>query len=458
MTDDRKDEKSSERAWEPRLPKEQIGENFREIRPPLSDDEALVEAQRCFYCPFDTPCTRGCPTNIDIPTFIRQIAEGDAKQAARTILSANIFGAVCARVCPVEKLCEQLCICDTIHGKPIQIGKLQRYATDRLMESGELPFRRGAPTGRRVAIVGAGPAGISAAFELARLGHGPVVFEKDNEPGGLDRYGIAEYKIDATFVRKELTYLLRIGGVELHVCEPPVNADELRHLQTSHDAVLLAVGLGPTRQLGIPGEELEGSEDALNFIRAIKTRPLDTIQVGSQVIVVGAGNTAVDAATQAKRLGASSVTIAYRRDRRFVKCTDHEFDLAQGDGCEWSWNATPLEVLGEDGRVAGVRFRDMRDPESAPYDLPCDHFIKATGQVAHPWLRDVEGLELSDNGTLRVDPLTWMTSIPGVFAAGDCVVRAKEVVNAVREGKAAALAIDGWLVNARPSEWAARGR
>jgi glutamate synthase (NADPH/NADH) small chain len=245
--------------------------------------------------------------------------------------------------------------------------------------------------------------------------------------------------------------------VELHVSEPPVNAAELRHLQTSHDAVLLAVGLGPTRQLGIPGEDLAGCDDALSFIRAIKTQPLDQVRVGSRVIVVGAGNTAVDAATQAKRLGASSVTIAYRRDRRFVKCTDHEYDLAVQDGCQWTWNVTPVEVLGDEGRVAGVRFCETGNP-SVPFDLPCDHFIKATGQVAHPWLREVDGLALTNNGTLRVDPITWMTSVPGVFAAGDCVVRAKEVVNAVHEGKAAALAIDGWLVHARPAEWAARDR
>lgn len=450
MNDDKQNKDS---RWTPRLPADRIRKNFEEVRVPLKDEEALLEAQRCYYCPHDTPCTRGCPTNIDIPTFIRQIAEGDPKGAARTILRDNIFGAVCARVCPVEKLCEQLCICQTTHGKPIPIGKLQRHATDRLIESGELPFQRGGPTGRRVAIIGAGPAGISAAFELARLGHGAVVFDKEHEPGGLDRYGIAEYKIDATFVRKELSYLLRIGGVELHMGEPAIDATELRHLLASHDAVLLAVGLGPTRELGIPGEELEGSEDALRFIRAIKTQPLHDVVVGSRVVVIGAGNTAVDAGTQAKRLGASSVTIAYRRDRNFVKCTDHEYDLAVADGCQWMWNATPIEVLGENGKVTGVRFRDSRDSSEAGFVMPCDHFIKATGQVAHGWLRGVEGLELEGNGTLKVDPLTWMTTVKGVFAAGDCVIRAKEVVNAVREGKSAALAIDGWLANGKPAFW-----
>jgi glutamate synthase (NADPH/NADH) small chain len=442
---DRSNEHDDE--WAPRLEAEELAKNFDDVRPPLSAEEALVEAQRCYYCPFDTPCTRGCPTHIDIPTFIRQIAEGDPKAAARTILQANVFGAVCARVCPVEKLCEQLCICQTTHGRPIPIGKLQRFATDQLLASGELPFQRLASTGRRVAIVGAGPAGIAAAFELARLGHGPVVFEKDQEPGGLDRYGIAEYKINAAFVRKELGYLLSIGGIDLHVNQPPVDAAELRHLLASHDAVLLAIGLGPTRQLGIPGEDLAGSEDALQFIRAIKTQPLASVRVGTNVVVVGAGNTAVDAATQAKRLGAASVTLVYRRDRRFAKCTDHEYELSLSDGCSWVWNVRPVEVLGEGGRVVAVR---LQSTEGEPFEMPCDHFIKATGQEAHGWLRDVDGLELMPNGTLKVDPLTYMTSRPGVFAAGDCVLRAKEVVNAVREGKSAALAIDGRLMNGRP--------
>ena len=451
MTEDANSKCDDATGWSPLLPADRLAENFREIRTPLTDEEALLEAQRCFYCPHDTPCTRGCPTNIDIPRFIREIAEGKPEDAARTILSANILGAVCARVCPVEKLCEQLCICTTLHDKPIAIGKLQRHATDRLLASGELPFRRGTPTGRRVAVVGAGPAGISAAFELARLGHEPVIFEKEAEPGGLDRYGIAEYKIDATFVRKELSYLLRIGGVELNLATPPIDAGELRHLLMSHDAVLIAIGLGATRRLDIPGEDLEGSEDALQFIRDIKTKPLDQVRVGSRVVVVGAGNTAVDAATQAKRLGASSVTIAYRRDRRFVKCTDHEYELAVADGCQWLWHAIPVEVVGENGHVSAVRWHDAQHASGGTFELPCDHFIKATGQVAHEWLRDVEGLELASNGTLKVDSLTWMTSRAGLFAAGDCVVRAKEVVNAVREGKCAALAIDGWLVNGKPT-------
>ncbi|MCL4235543.1 MAG: FAD-dependent oxidoreductase, partial [Deltaproteobacteria bacterium] len=282
--------------------------------------------QRCLYCEYDVPCMRGCPTKIDIPGFIRQIAENDPESAARTILASNVFGAVCARVCPVEKLCESLCICNTLHDKPIPIGKLQRFATDKLMASGQLPFRRGEPTGRRIAIVGAGPAGVAAAFELSRFGHDVVIFEKEREPGGLDRYGIAEYKIDANFVRREMDYLLKLGGFEIKTGRAPVDPAKLKKLLADYDAVLIAVGLGPTKGLGVPGEDLHGVVDALSFIRRIKTQSLDSVPVGRRVIVIGAGNTAIDAATQAKRLGAESVTVVYRRGREHAKCTDHEYE------------------------------------------------------------------------------------------------------------------------------------
>jgi glutamate synthase (NADPH/NADH) small chain len=444
--------------WAPRLPEEQLRRNFHEVRRALSDEEALAEAQRCFYCEYDVACMRGCPTTIDIPKFIKEIAQGDPEQAARTILESNIFGAVCARVCPVEKLCEQNCIADTIHLRPIPIGQLQRHATDRLLASGHLPFERAAATGKRVAVVGGGPAGISGAFELARRGHDVTVFDRETEPGGLDRYGIAEYKIDAAFVRRELEYLLQLGGVTLRLAEA-VDAARLAALRKEHDAVLVAVGLGETRRLGIPGEDLRGVQDALSFIRHIKEGPLPAVPVGERVVVVGAGNTAIDAATQAKRLGAGQVTVVYRRGRADVKCTDHEYDLSIADGCEWLWHAAPQEALEDPqrpGHVGAVRFaRRGADggAESGPdtVELLCDHLVKAIGQEPRDWLDEVEGLGREPNRTLRVNPTTLMTSLRGVFAAGDCVLRAKEVVNAVAEGKRAALSIDGWLAHARPS-------
>lgn len=438
--------------WTPRLPEEQIRRNFESIRPPLSDEEALAEAQRCFYCEYDVACMRGCPTTIDIPKFIKEIAKGDPEQAARTIMESNVFGAVCARVCPVEKLCEQNCITETIHLRPIPIGKLQRYATDRLLSSGRLPFERAQPTGRRVAVVGAGPAGIAAAFELARRGHDVTVFDREEEPGGLDRYGIAEYKIDAEFVRRELQYLLQLGGVTLKLGET-ITATRLELLRKEHDAVLVAVGLGQTRRLGIPGEDLEGVQDALSFIRQIKEGPLTGVPVGERVVVIGAGNTAIDAATQAKRLGAAAVTVAYRRGRADVKCTDHEFDISIADGCEWVWHADPAEVVEDParpGHVGAVRFARRGAAGEELLELPCDHLVKAIGQVPHDWMDEVPNLVREPNRTLKVNPTTWMTSVRGVFAAGDCVLRAKEVVNAVAEGKRAALSIDGWLAHARP--------
>ncbi|MBZ0270728.1 NAD(P)-dependent oxidoreductase [bacterium] len=428
-----------------RLTREQILRNFEEIRPPLSTAEASFEAERCLYCEYDIPCMRGCPTKIDIPRFIKQIAQGRPLDAARTILSANIFGAVCARVCPVEKLCESLCVCSTVHGRPIPIGKLQRFATDRLMSSGELPFERGADTGRHIAIVGAGPAGVSAAFELSKLGHKVTIHEKEPAAGGLDRYGIAEYKIGNVFVQEELEFLLRIGGVKIKTNERAVDEIALRELLATHDAVLLGIGLGETRRLDIPGEDAAGVEDALSFIRRIKTQPLDTVEVGSRVIVIGAGNTAIDAATQARRLGAQDVIVAYRGDKSRIKCTEHEYELSVLDDCRWMWNVEPVEVLVEDGEVSGVRFREKDGDAMREFELPCDHFVKAIGQVPHPWIARVEGLALEPNGTVKVDPITWQTSVPKLYAAGDCVVKAKEVVNAVYEGKRAALSIDGAL-------------
>jgi dihydropyrimidine dehydrogenase (NAD+) subunit PreT len=431
--------------WAVTLTRDQIDKNFEEIRPPLSDKEAIFEAQRCMYCEYDVPCMRGCPTRIDIPAFIRMIAEGKPEAAAAKILESNILGGVCSRVCPVEKLCESNCICTTLHSKPIPIGRLQRYATDRLMASGELPFERMEPTGRRIAIIGAGPAGVSCAFELARLGHEPVIFEKEREPGGLDRYGIAEYKIGALFVRDELDYLMKIGGIRILTSREPVSARTMTRLRGEYDAVFLGIGMGSIRSMNVPGEDLGGVVDALHFIRQIKTRPLHTIPVGRRVIVIGAGNTAVDAATQARRLGAEDVVIVYRRGRNRAKCTDHEYEIAAEDGCRWMWNMAPVEILGDGDWVRAVRFRKTDESGSELVELPCDHLIKAIGQEPHHWLKEVSGLELESNMTVRVDPVTWMTSLPGVFAAGDCVKKAKEVVNAAYEGKRAALAIDGWM-------------
>jgi dihydropyrimidine dehydrogenase (NAD+) subunit PreT len=441
----KRNEGASREARTGALTPEEIRRNFQEIKPPLTDEDALQEARRCLYCEYDIPCMRGCPTRIDIPGFIRQIAEGAPEKAARTIFESNILGGVCARVCPVEKLCECLCICATLHGKPIPIGRLQRHATDRLMQSGKLPFTRSAPSGKRVAVIGAGPAGVSAAFELARLGHDVAIFEKEAEPGGLDRYGIAEYKIGAPFVRQELQYLLQIGGIEVRTNRDPVNAAVLKVLLKEYDAVVLGIGLGATRNLGIPGEGARGVVEALAFIRAIKTMPLHLVPVGRRVIVIGAGNTAVDAATQAKRLGAEEVIIAYRGDRQHAKCTEREFDLSVADGCRWVWNAEPVEILEKDGEVRAVCFRNRGPDCGESLVLECDQVIKSIGQEPHYWLKEVEGLELESNFTIKVDPIAWMTSVPGLFAAGDCVKKAKEVVNAVYEGKRAAISIDGFM-------------
>ena len=440
-------ERESE-VWHPRIPPEEIARNFDEVRPPLPGEAAILQAQRCLYCEPDPPCMRGCPTHIDIPGFIRQIADGKPEEAAGTILASNVLGAVCARVCPVETLCERLCICHTLHEQPIPIGRLQRFATDSVLRSGKLPMVRKPATGNSIAVVGAGPAGISGAFELARLGHSVELLDQNPEIGGLDRYGIAEYKIDAESVRHELAFLLQIGGVRLHPASGSVDAARLQSLLDSHDAVLLALGLPGPRTLRIPGESLHGVVDALHFIREVKTMPLDRVRVGKRVVVVGGGNTAVDAATQAKRLGAESVTIVVRRGRGELSCTEHEYELAVHDGCTWQWHTEPVAI--EDNGAGWVGGLVVREEGTRQLVLPCDHLIEAIGQHAGSWLKEVPWLLLEANGTLRVDRVTWMTSVRGLFGAGDCVLQAKEVVHAVREGKLAALSIDGWLAGGRP--------
>jgi glutamate synthase (NADPH/NADH) small chain len=439
-----------------KLSREELQARFADLPPPLTLDAALAEATRCLFC-FDAPCTRACPTQIDVPRFIRQILHRDERGAARTILESNVFGGSCARACPTEVLCEGACVDRTLLKAPVQIGRLQRHACDAAPASDvwEDLAVAGSPTGRRVAVVGAGPAGLSCAHALRRLGHEVVVFEARSLPGGLDTLGIAAYKITTEFALAEIEAIRRIG-IDIRF-DHRLTAEEIAGLLGSHDAVFLAIGLGRTLPLGIEGEDLEGVWEALDFIFQTHTLPLTECVVGSHVVVIGAGNTAVDVATAAARLGAASVTIAYRRGAEHMPAFAYEYELARADGVQFAWFAQPVRIVGEDGRARGVEFVQTRldGPGSrggrirtipgSNHVLPADMVVKALGQ--EPLLDLIAALPglKHERGRIVVGPATGATSVPGLYAGGDCLRNGGEVVDAVQDGKVAARGIHAAL-------------
>ncbi|MCY0877432.1 MAG: NAD(P)-dependent oxidoreductase [Firmicutes bacterium] len=428
---------------------------FAEVVPPLTPREAEEEALRCYYC-YDAPCIKACPTNIDIPRFIHHIVTGDLKASARTILDANILGATCARICPTEALCEGHCV-RTHDSRPVSIGRLQRVAMDYAMTQGvpALPPRPRHGSGR-VAIVGAGPAGLGAAAELLRAGYQVEIFDRREEGGGLDTYGIVSYREPVAVSLFEVNMVRQLGA-KMHLGET-VDAPRIRALQRDFDAVIVAVGLGKVPRLAIPGEDLAGVYDALDFIEATKVGDFGAFPVGERVAVIGAGNTAVDAATCAKRLGASEVTIFYRRGEEAMSAYRYEYEFAKQDGIRYQWWAQPVAILGTQ-RVNAVRFSRTRvdgpvTSRSAPVQLvegsewtvPVDTVIRAVGQEKTLELWSALGCRVAD-GRVVVDPETYETSVAGIFAVGDCLARPGEatVVQAVEDGKRAARAIDRML-------------
>jgi dihydropyrimidine dehydrogenase (NAD+) subunit PreT len=432
-----------------RLSDQEYAQNFSDIHPPFeTPDAALVEANRCLFC-YDAPCTKSCPTGIDVPKFIKQIATDNIKGSARTIFSANIMGAGCSKVCPVEKLCEGACVYNLMEEEAIPIARLQRYSTEKAMDAGWKLFDRKPSTGKKVAIVGAGPAGLSCAHALSREGVDVTIYEKEEKGGGLMTYGIAAYKVTPQFCEDEVNYITSIGGIDIRYKQTLGAGISLTELQDAYDAVFLSFGVGLARRLEISGEELAGVIDAISFIYEIRSEGFPHVPVGDKVVVIGMGMTAIDAATQAKRLGAKDVTLVYRRTEAEMPCTEVELNIAKLDGCKIIWLAAPEAVIGENGKVTRLRCSVMKlgEPDATgrrspvatgdTFDLPADMIIKAAGQMPFDVLVNHKGLvSIGEQGE---------TNLKGIFAGGDCVNGGKEVVDAVQAGKVGAKGILAYL-------------
>ena len=410
-------------------------ENFSDLHPRLDDHEALVAADRCYFC-HDAPCITACPTDIDIPLFIRQIATGTPEAAAKTILTQNILGGMCARVCPTETLCEEACVRELAEGKPVLIGELQRYATDTLMDKGEHPFTRAAPTGKRIAVIGAGPAGLSCAHRLAMHGHDVTVFDGRTKPGGLNEYGIAAYKSVDSFAQAEVDWLLQIGGIAMQTGLSLGRDLTLDRLKAEYDAVFLGIGLGGVNALGLDGEDKNGMLDAVDFIADLRQADdLSKLPIGRDVVVIGGGMTAVDAAVQSKLLGALNVSLVYRRGRDRMNASVFEQDLAASKGVRIITNASPVAVHGN-GAVREIEFEYTDDdlkPTGQTFRLAADQVFKAIGQTLEgDDLPELQGRKIAVTGAGR-------TSLPGVWAGGDCAAGGDDLtVTAVAEGRDAA--------------------
>ena len=437
----------------PRITPEAASQSMAELEPKYRPQEAKVEADRCLYC-FDAPCIMACPTGIDIPGFIKKIASNNLTGSARVILESNILGASCARVCPTSVLCEGACVMLDRDEKPIKIGRLQRYATDYVFENKVNVFPvKARPNGRKVALIGGGPASLGCAAELARLGYQTVIFEKKPEAGGLNTYGIAYYKLTHEVSLDEVN-LVKSLGVEIRTGVEVGKDVAMEKILADFDAVFLGIGLGHTYQLEVPGEEKEGVVEALEFIEWLHTRPLHQVPVGERVAVIGCGNTAIDAVTQAKRLGAKEATIIYRRGEDDMPAYRYEYEIAKKDGCAFLFHTAPVEVLGN-GSVTGLRLVKTKlnsegKAEVVPgseFEQPFDMVIKALGQQKQvPLLKKLlPSLELDKAGRILCNAHTGQTNIEKVFAGGDARNGGREVVNAVAEGKKAARGVHAWL-------------
>jgi dihydropyrimidine dehydrogenase (NAD+) subunit PreT len=434
-----------------RLDEATLKGNFADLHPLLTPHEARVEAERCYFC-FDPPCQQACPTAIDIPLFIRQIAAGNRTGAATTIFDSNIMGGICARVCPTETLCEEACVREAAEAKPVVIGRLQRYATDPTIANGKSPYARGAPTGKQVAIVGAGPAGLACAHELAIAGVDSTIFEPRDKAGGLNEYGIAAYKTVDDFAAREVEFILSIGGIEIKRGQALGRDVKLDDLRRDYDAVFLGAGLGATNKLGLPREtELANVIDAVDYIARLRqAKDLSTLPIGRRVVVIGGGMTAIDAAVQSKKLGAETVTMVYRRGPEQMKASAYERELAQTSGVIIRYWARPVELEGRGDTLSGVVFESCNGgggasaPVGSVFRLDADMLFLAIGQRGAPEALDGAPIEVRDS-RIVVDSER-RTTLEGVWAGGDCIYGGKDLtVSAVEDGKQAARSITAAL-------------
>jgi glutamate synthase (NADPH/NADH) small chain len=439
-----------------RLASEEISRNFSDMHPPLSRPEALIEADRCYFC-YDAPCTAACPTGIDVPAFIQKIRSDNLKGSAHTILKENIMGGMCARVCPTEVLCEEACV-RNVHGdKPVHIGLLQRFATDPVFEQNLSLFERGVESGKKVAIVGGGPAGLSCAHRLATLGHNAVILNRDSKLGGLNEYGIAAYKTVNDFAQQEVSWILNIGGIDVRPNTALGIDFTLDAIRDEFDAVFLAFGLGAVKKLGLPDEDAEGVLNAVDYIASLRqSKTMEDLPVGRRVVVIGGGMTAIDIAVQSKRLGSEFVEIVYRRGPEQMGASEYEQEFAQTSGVSIRHWSKPVKILVSD-RVTGIEFeRTELDADGKlrstgdTWSLSADIVFKAVGQsIAGDVFDDAADLFEQKGGKLLVDD-DRKTSLPDVWAGGDCIYGHDDLtVTAVQDGKIAANAIDRFL---RPRE------
>jgi glutamate synthase (NADPH/NADH) small chain len=429
-----------------RLASEQYAENFSDLHPPLDHHEALVEADRCYFC-YDAPCMNACPTAIDIPLFIREIATGNPLGSAKTIFDQNILGGMCARVCPTETLCEEACVRETAEGKPVQIGRLQRYATDVAMEEGKQFYQRAKATGKKVAVVGAGPAGLAAAHRLARHGHEVTILEARPKSGGLNEYGIAAYKSTDAFAQAEVDYVTAIGGISIENGKALGRDYQLSDLVKDYDAVFLGMGLGGVNALRADGEDADGVANAVDFISELRqASDLAGLPVGRRVVVIGGGMTAIDAAVQSKLLGAEEVTICYRRGQEHMNASEFEQDLASANGVTIRHWMQPKRVIADGGKVSAIELEytaldgEKLKGTGETLTLLADQVFKAIGQSFVPAALNGSGATIElIGGRIRVDA-EGRTSMAKVWAGGDCVVDGREdlTVSAVAAGRDAA--------------------